>query len=179
MNTLKNLRFSLLSGFVRFSGLALVGLALFFGASSAFAQSTSRPLGLGLILFGPTGFSTNYYLTRNTSFDTAWSWSMNDDDQNLYVHGTYLFHRPDMLQIDRVALDVHFGGGLRIISWDDRPGRHRKHDDDTYIGVRGAAGTSYVFNPAIQVFGELSLTMDLIPETDADLDLALGARFYF
>ncbi len=153
--------------------LVLIAIVLFSGAAQA------KQFGLGLILFGPTGLSTNYFIDRNTSIDTAWSWSLNDDDQNLYVHSTYLIHKPRLLKLDRTAIDVHFGGGLRLISWDDRPGKRDKHDDETYIGLRGAGGLNYTFNGTIEIFGELSLTMDVIPDTDADLDLGIGARFYF
>ncbi|MEK6555551.1 MAG: hypothetical protein AABZ31_09950 [Bdellovibrionota bacterium] len=153
--------------------LGLMGLVLFASAAQA------KQLGVGLILISPTGLSTNYFLDKNTSIDTAWAWSMNDDDQNLYVHATYLFHRPRLIKLDRTALDVHFGGGLRMISWDDRPGRNKKHDDETYLGLRGAMGLSYTFKPSVEVFSEVSMTMDVIPETDADVDIAIGARFYF
>lgn len=153
-------------------------LILMLLTSSSFAEA--KQFGLGAILFGPTGLSTNYYFNRTTSLDTAWSWSLNDDDQTLYIHSTYLFHKPKLLKLGTLpAIDFHYGGGARLIVWDDRPGKHDKHDDETAIGVRGAVGLNYLFKPAIQVFGELSLTMDLIPETDADIDLGIGARFYF
>lgn len=140
--------------------------------------ASAKDFGLGIILFGPTGISTNYFLDSDNSIDGALSWSLNDGDQNIYLHSTYLWHKPRLLRLDKVALDVYFGGGGRLISWDDPPGEER--DPETHFGVRGVAGIGHTFkNPCIELFGEISMTMDVIPETDADLDLGLGARFYF
>jgi hypothetical protein len=48
------------------------------------------------------------------------------------------------------------------------------------LGIRGVGGLDYTFrSPNIEVFAELSLTMDIVPSTTADIDLGLGGRFYF
>lgn len=146
---------------------------------SALSKAQAKDFGLGIILMGPTGVSTNYFFEKNKSIDTALSWDLNDDDQTFYLHSTYLLHKPKLIKIDRAALDLHFGGGARLISWDDRPGKHDKHDDELYLGLRAACGLSYTFERAIEIFSELSLTMDMIPDTDADVDFGIGARYYF
>jgi hypothetical protein len=136
------------------------------------------PFGAGIIIFGPTGFSANYNFSKAHSLDAALAWSMNDDDQKFYFHSTYLWKRPNFFRIDKVQLNTHWGVGGRVISWDDPPGRDR--ESEVRLGVRGSGGVSYVFpNHPVELFGELALTMDLIPETDADLHLGLGARYYF
>lgn len=136
------------------------------------------PFGLGVILFGPTGLSSNFQLDQNHSIDSALAWSLNDDDQNFYLHATYLWNYKGLLKIDKIQLDHYWGVGGRVISWDNPPGKDR--DPETRVGLRGAAGIDYTFRPPnIEVFGELSLTMDVIPETDADLALGIGARYYF
>lgn len=140
--------------------------------------SHAKSLGAGIILFGPTGPSANYFLNQNHSIDAALSWSLNNDNQNLYLHSTYLWHNRDLLKVDNVKLDAFFGAGVRMVSWRDPPGK--RSDSETRLGMRGVAGTGYTFkNPAIEVFGELSLVMDVVPETDIDLGLGIGARYYF
>ena len=58
--------------------------------------------------------------------------------------------------------------------------KYNDNDGDTFVGIRGAIGLGHTFkDPAIEVFSELSVTMDVVPETDADIDVALGARYYF
>lgn len=138
----------------------------------------ANPVGAGIILFGPTGFTANYFLNKQHSIDAALSWSLNDDDQNFYIHSTYLWHRRNALKVDSVQLHVYYGGGGRLISWEDKPGKSR--DSETRLGVRGAGGLRYIFKRTrLETFGEASLTMDVIPETDADLDFGLGLRYYF
>lgn len=135
-------------------------------------------LGLGVILFGPTGFSGNYFIQKSNSIDAAFSWDLNDNDQDIYIHGTYLWHRRDLIKVDQQPFDLFFGFGGRIVDWNDPPGKDR--DSETRLGLRGSGGVGYTFQkPRIELFGELSLTMDVIPETDADVDFALGGRFYF
>lgn len=150
-----------------------------FSSHFAFAGN----FGLGGILFSPTGASINYYFDKEHSIDGALATGLNDNDQNLYLHSTYLWHKPGMIKISRTSLDLFYGAGARIISWDeDHPKNNKKNDykDETYIGPRGSIGAGYYFpEPRLQVFGELSLTIDVIPETEADIDVALGLRYYF
>jgi len=145
---------------------------------TGFSGHASKPFGLGVILFGPTGFSGNYFLNYKYSIDGALAWGIGDRYQSIYLHSTFLYHNRNLLKISNSKLDVYFGGGPRVVSWSDYPGRKRK--EATQLGIRGALGTGYEFkDPSIEVFGELSLTMNVVPETDADIDIGLGARYYF
>lgn len=126
----------------------------------------------------PTGISGAYVLNPKNTIDAAFSWDLNNDDQNFYLHSTYLWHQRDFLKLDKVRLSTYFGGGGRLISWEDPPGKDK--DTQFRAGARGVLGLNYYFKkPKIEVFGEVSLTLDLIPNTASDLDLGIGARFYF
>ena len=143
-------------------------------SSMAFAGAT----GLGLILLSPTGVSLNKYVGPQRSIDAAMAWSLNDDDQSLYAHTTYLLHQKGFFEIDKTKIDTYYGGGLRLISWDNPPGKKTK--SETHLGLRGVGGVAYIFRSSrIQIFSEVSLTMDVVPDTDADLGVGLGARYYF
>lgn len=153
---------------------AIAYLLLFFLGFSA----SAKPLGVGVILFGPTGFSANYFLSSGNSVDAALSWSLNDDDQNFYLHSTYLWHKRNFFHLDKVPLHAYYGIGGRLISWEDPPGKER--DSEFRAGIRGAGGIRHVFSKTrIEAFGEISLNMDVVPETDADLKVGLGGRYYF
>lgn len=148
------------------------------GVFAGFPSYAAKPFGLGVILFGPTGFSGNYYLNHKYSVDGAVAWGLGERNQSIYLHSTLLYHNRDLFKISRTKLDVFFGGGARVVSWRDYPGNKRK--EETQFGARGALGTGYEFkDPSIEVFGELSLTMNVVPETNADIDIGLGARYYF
>ena len=48
------------------------------------------------------------------------------------------------------------------------------------LGVRFPVGIAYLFDGApVDIFLEVVPTLNLIPETDVDLDAALGARYWF
>ncbi len=143
-------------------------------------KAQAKELGLGIIIFGPTGFSTNYFLDRKSSIDGAISWSLNNEYQDFYFHSTYLWHKPNSIKLDKLKLNAYFGIGGRMISWDHPRGRRGESVSKTEVGARGVVGTSHTFrSPSIEVFGELSLTMNVIPETNSDFDIAFGARYYF
>jgi hypothetical protein len=145
-------------------------------SQTSFAQS--KNLGLGVILFSPTGISGNYKLSQNKSIDAAAAWSLNDSDQNLYLHSTYLWHKPGAIKIEKFKANAYYGAGARLISWDNPPSKSR--DSEIRLGARGVLGANYLFQePAIETFAELSMTVELIPDTDVDLDLGLGVRIYF
>ena len=48
------------------------------------------------------------------------------------------------------------------------------------LGVRFPVGIAYLFDGApVDVFLEVVPTLNLIPDTDVDLDAAIGARYWF
>ena len=68
-------------------------------------------------------------------------------------------------------LPLYFGVGGRLRLRDNR-------DDD--IGVRIPVGLAYMFADApFDIFVEVVPILDLVPDTDFDLNAALGGRFYF
>lgn len=133
----------------------------------------SEPLGLGLgvILGEPTGVSAKGWLSDTHAVDAAAAWSVRRDGF-FQVHADLLLHDYDLLETEEVRgrLPVFYGVGGRVVL-----GKH-----DEWVGVRFPLGVSYLFPSApFDVFLELVPILDLLPETDFDLDAAIGARFYF
>ena len=84
----------------------------------------------------------------------------------------FLHHKFDLIRVDKGALPLHYGIGGRVKFAEG------KHDD--WIGIRFPVGLDYHFADApFEIFFELVPILDLAPSTDMDMNVGLGARFYF
>lgn len=154
------------------SGLMVSGLAQ--------AQDQGRrDLGVGAMVGEPTGLSVKKWLGNDRAIDAGVAWSFSENE-SLHVHADYLFHRYDVFQGAEVngELPLYFGVGGRV-KLEDNDGRGR-NDDDDLLGVRAPVGIAYMPNSApVDVFAEIAPIMDIAPDTDLDLNAAIGARYYF
>ena len=106
----------------------------------------------------------------SNAIDGAIAWSL-EDDNDLHIHGDYLYHNYTLIDVEKGELPVYFGIGGRI--------RLRENDDDK-VGIRFPIGLDYIFDGApFDIFLELVPIMDLTPDTDFDMNGAIGFRYYF
>lgn len=134
------------------------------------ALAEGGPFGLGIILGEPTGISGKFHLSKTNAIDGALAWSLQDDN-DLHLHGDYLYHNYSWIITDTGELPVYFGIGGRIKL-------REKHDDE--IGIRFPVGLAYIFEEApFDIFVEVVPIMNLAPDTDFDLNAAIGGRFFF
>lgn len=157
--------------------LALVfGIAL--AGASAMAQSNDT-LGVGATIGEPTGFNLKYWLDGSHAVDGGIAWSMTENE-SLHLHSDYLFHKFDALhppELERAAT-YYYGIGARI-KFKDSDGNGRNEDDDL-VGIRVPLGFVYRFQTSpFDIFLEFVPILDVIPETDFDIAVAVGARYYF
>lgn len=137
---------------------------------SGTAVAAGGDFGLGIIVGEPTGIGGKLYLSKRNAIDGAVAWSL-EHDNDLHIHGDYLYHDYTLIEVDSGELPVYFGIGGRI--------RLRENDDDR-VGIRFPVGLDYIFsNAPFDIFLEIVPIMDLAPDTDFDLNGALGARFFF
>ena len=130
---------------------------------------------------GPTGFSVKHRMSAKNSIDGALGFSLGGGDY-IHIHSTYLWEENRGIKIDNKFLGYYFGAGGALFSWDgnDTPFWSDNREDELGLALRGAAGLNYYFNdPNFEVFLEASLHFFFIPATDFDLDLAIGARYFF
>lgn len=172
-----------------FKGILISTLLVLGGLANA-GIGTS-PFGVGIVLIDPIGFSAKLHLpslrglTRR-AVDAAIGW----DKTTTYFHSTYLTEI--LLHKDKdFSMIGHYGAGFRLLL-DKEKGDEKRSDGETYngysnksededhVGLRIPIGISAFFpKHGIEVFGEIGLVMDIIPETNLDSLLAVGARFYF
>jgi hypothetical protein len=126
--------------------------------------------GLGIILGEPTGISGKLWISANSAVDGAAAWSLGNNEA-LHLHADYLLHNFSLIEVEKGRLPFYYGIGGRI--------RFADVGDD-FIGVRIPVGLTYLFESApLDIFLEVVPILDLAPDTDFDLNAAVGARYFF
>lgn len=142
------------------------------------AQQSENKVGLGLMVGEPTGISFKTWTSQNTAFDAGLAWSVGRFDA-VRIHADYLWHDFGILgdEINKGQLPVYYGIGGRIIFTDDYPD---PGDNNAVLGARVPVGVNYLLEDSpVGFFFEVAPIVNIIPETDFDVDAALGVRYYF
>ena len=137
-------------------------------------------LGLGIIVGEPTGISIKKWLNDKHAVDAAAAWSFYENE-SFQFHADYLIHNFTLLKSDEIIgkLPVYFGLGTRLKLKEENKGKGR-NDEDTLFGVRIPFGISYLFaDIPIDVFVEVVPILDIVPDTEFEINAGIGARFYF
>lgn len=131
-------------------------------------------MAVGAIIGDPTGLSGRYTLNSRHSVEGALAYSTGFYN-GLHLHGTYIWDRARSFETTEGPIELYYGIGARLIMVS-----RGKEDGKIAFGPRAPIGLIYNFSdPNIEVFGELSLALDLTPKTDVDLDVGFGARIRF
>ena len=144
------------------------------GSTNALAEDN---FGLGAIVGEPTGLSLKYWFDDENAIDGAVAWSFSGDN-SLQLHADYLRHYYFLDDSDELMdqSPVYYGIGGRLKFKQDEGNDH----DDTVFGVRLPLGVTYLFKEApFDIFAEIAPVVDLSPDFDLELNLAIGLRFYF
>ena len=129
-------------------------------------QAQQRPLGIGVVLGNPTGISVKYWQNKRNAIDGGLAWSTRNEGR-FQLHTDYLWHRFDLTGESRTPL--YFGIG----------GRLRTQGDQTGLGIRIPGGIAHLFrNDPFEIFFELVPVFDLVPETELDVEIGIGIRYY-
>lgn len=132
-------------------------------------------LGLGVMVGEPSGLSAKSWLSKSTAVDAGLAWSFSGD-KDLQVHGDYLIHNTTLLQElglpGKTLFYYGLGGRLRLREGDGDDGKDK-------LGLRIPLGASW--NPAavpVDVFLEVVPVVDLVPDSEAAINAALGVRYW-
>jgi hypothetical protein len=126
--------------------------------------------GLGVILGEPTGLSLKAWIAGSAAIDAAAAWSLRGRS-SLHLHADYLQHNFDLFKVQKGKLPFYYGIGGRIRFVDD---------DDARVGFRIPVGIDYLFaNAPLDVFLEVVPLVDLVPDTDVDVNGGAGIRYFF
>ena len=138
-------------------------------------NSFAREFQLGVILGSPTGISMKSVIDNKHSVDAALAYSL-VEDMGLEFHADYLVDRAYSFSTNTgIPFELFYGIGGRVASI-----KKGKYSNDLALGPRAPIGLTYKMNdPKIEFFLELALVLDVIPETNLDLEGGVGLRFRF
>ncbi|MES2746708.1 MAG: hypothetical protein V4655_14845 [Bdellovibrionota bacterium] len=153
---------------MRLHSLLLTLFILLIGTSHA--EAANR-FGLGVVIAGPTGLTAEYIYGKNRDVAASLGWG----DDSFHLNLDHHWNQPNLIKADGVPINIYFGLGLRWISWNGR-----NDDSDNSIGLRLPVGIQHIFKEVpIQIFFELAPALILVDSTGFEIDLALGARYFF
>lgn len=139
--------------------------------------SLGQNLGLGVVIGSPTGLSLKYMLSTRAAFSAHAGWSF-IGDKGIHLTGDYQYLFPMVIEtaerksISDLTPYIAAGGRFRF-----------KEDEETeesefHLGLRIGGGAEY-FISRFGIFLEVVPVVNLIPETDFDLEGGIGFLFYF
>jgi hypothetical protein len=138
-------------------------------ASPLTAQNSG--LGLGVIVGEPTGLSIKNWLDGTTAWDFAAAWSL-EKDHSFTLQGDYLKHKFGLFSAYQERMPLYFGVGGTL--------RFNDSDAETRFGVRMPVGVNYhLENVPLGLFVEIVPVLNLFPETEFQMNAAIGARYFF
>lgn len=159
------------------SGL-IAALAIAHAAPAA-AQGDTKYAGVGFIIGEPTGLDAKFFLNNENALEFGLAWSLEGRNE-LHLQGDYLWHKYDLIDLNNAdEMPLFFGIGARfVVRDDDDP--DDDDDDDDIIGIRFPIGLAYMLtNYPFDIFAAIVPILDIAPDSDFDLEGAIGARFWF
>ncbi len=134
------------------------------------ARAEIAHVGVGAIVGDPTGVHAKLKLVAGTALDLSAAWTLRGNNE-LQLQGDYVYHRYDVFVPRTGRAPIYFGIGGRV---------RFVEVGDNLVGVRFPVGVAYEFdNAPFDVFGEIVPILDVAPDTDFDLEGAIGGRFWF
>ena len=128
----------------------------------------------GVVLGTATGFTGLIDLGGSRAFDLGLAYK---SSSNLYIYGDYLFTnaRSFNMRNSITPMTLYYGLGVRVENL-----KGGKNDGKTAIGPRAPIGLHYkIINPDVSLFGELAMTLDVVPETNVEIAAGIGFRIRF
>ena len=118
----------------------------------------------------PSGLSAKNWSGTTKAYDFGLAWSTSRD-ASVTFHIDHVWHKFDSIDVEKGTLPFYYGIGLRLRGRDD---------GDDNIGIRFPLGLDYLFvQSAFDVFLEVVPIMDLVPDSEFDINVGLGARYFF
>ncbi|MCG6918974.1 MAG: hypothetical protein LJE89_15685 [Deltaproteobacteria bacterium] len=148
-------------------GIMIVSITVLLLLGTATAD---EQFGLGITLGVPTGLNGKYFLDKYNALDAGFGWSP-DSDHDFHIYADYLYHIYSLIDSGTGETPIYLGVGTRAV--------FRDHKDNK-AGFRFPLGVEHLFKSVpFDVFAEIVPIFNVSPDTEFDMEGAVGARFYF
>lgn len=138
-------------------------------------NSNEKNLGIGIVLFNPTGISFKYRWDEKISYEAAFGLSSSNNGH---------FHTGFLYNFYKINQNMNLYSGISILI-EERTEKNKLFKGffikrkDYYGGVRFPFGILFdTDNKDLDLFGELNLNFLMIHRWEADLNIALGIRIF-
>lgn len=155
------------------NNFSVLGTAFLFCLSfslSAQAQRPDKAFGIGFQAGNPTGLAMQFYRAHGVSTDILLAYNL-ENFLFLNVHGLWDTH---LDQQEHWHLFYGPGGFIGIRDIDSSDAR----DDEFEAGISGDLGLNFVAG-RVELFGQVTPRLSLIPSTELEFGGGVGMRFYF
>lgn len=150
-------------------------LAIF--STLTIAPLQAKTVGVGVVMGAPTGLSANLFMNESQSVHTTLAWDLDDDDEDEMILASHYTWRRSDFALKELGWLYGFGGRLQTL---DDNHRDNKDRDDFELGPSGTLGLFYDFGQVpVEVFLKGNMTVNLIQDTETDVDAMLGVHYNF
>lgn len=141
-----------------------------------FSYSARADLGFGLIVGEPTGIT----LKSRTGSSNDWIFNLGLKSHygGVRFDGIYTFNFPQAFNSRDFELYAGVGAVIGLGDGDGFFKEKHKRDDDLGLGVKGLMGVNFKPSKKFEVFLELGPLVGITNGVGADIEGALGFRFY-
>ena len=124
---------------------------------------------IGIAAIAPNGLTAKLWLNESHALDAFGEWAINSKEYR--IHLSYLIHDFTRYEWGGNPAGFYYGVGARMKT---------KEDTDTRAGVRIPIGLNYYLEEVpVELFGEATPWMNLVPSTSFGMDVMIGARYRF
>lgn len=143
--------------------------AVVFYSLSNCLTAQDKGLGLGVIVGEPTGIAGKYWVSKLNAVDFGIAYSFAGSDNSFSLHADYLYHLYDAIDSEYI-LPLYYGFGARL---------RTNENTKVGLGARGVIGIALFSEKyPLDFFFEIAPVFQLIPETELNFDIGIGARFF-
>jgi len=147
--------------------LSILSVVFLFTCTSISAKD--KNFGIGVILGEPTELSGKYWLPADRAVDAALAYSFLDDNTSFAFHADYFNHLNGIIE-RHYKMPLYYGFGVHF--------RMRENQENSF-GIRVLGLIVYLSEAPVDKFFEAPPVFRLLPDTNIDFDIAVGARYFF
>jgi hypothetical protein len=135
----------------------------------SFLYLKAQSVGIGGQFGDPSGLSLRINNAGALNYDILAAWDF-DDYFFVNLHGLW-----EQSLAPAPQLNYFYGPGI-FMGFRDRG---RWEDDDVYLGLSGTLGLNVYIQQRLEIYGQVTPRLALVPDTDGDVGGGIGLRFYF
>ena len=160
---------------------SLLALSVSFWCLGAFAKTTEKSLGVGVILGDPTALTAKAPLSDHRAVDFGFGYHWHD---SVLFYGDYLFLFPgsfktENVEVNKIVPYVGVGAALALFQSDQQK-RIGDNEANAVFAGRIPLGLSWMIAESpVELFAEVVPTIDVIPGLFFEVGGGLGVRIFF